>query len=246
MTPTQLMVVVLASAAGATVKSVTGMGYPVIAVPIISLVAGVETAVMIVAIPNVAANVYMYWETRDASKGTRDLGRMVGFGSVGAVVGTIALVNLPDRPLLIMLAITILIFVVQYFRRPDLKLTDEVTKRWAGPVGFVAGCMQGAIGVSGPVVAAWFHGYRLSARTYIHSVTLVFGITGMIQLVILLAQGALTRDRAVAMAVAGVTVAAVLPQGVRLRGHLAGRSFDNLVLGAIILSAVSLLLEALT
>ncbi len=246
MTSTQLLVVVLASLAGATVKSVTGMGYPVVAVPLIALVAGVENAVVIVAIPNVAANAYLCWETRDARAGTRDLGRIIGFGSVGAVVGTIALVNLPDRPLLIMLAITILVFVVQFFRRPELRLSTATTRRYSGPVGFVAGCMQGALGVSGPVVATWIHGYRLSARTYIHSVTMIFGITGLVQLVILVFQGALTWDRTVAMAAAGVTVAAVLPLGVRLRNRLAGESFDHFVLGAIILSAVSLLIDALT
>lgn len=41
MTPGQLTVVVLASFAGALVKAVTGLGYPVIAVPLIALVLGV-------------------------------------------------------------------------------------------------------------------------------------------------------------------------------------------------------------
>lgn len=246
MTSTQLLVVVLASLAGMTVKSVTGMGYPVIAVPLISLAIGVENAVVIVAIPNFAANAFMFLETRDARGHTRDLGLLVGFGSVGAVVGTIALVNLPNRPLLLMLVLTVLIFVVQFVRKPDLRLAPSTTRRYSGLVGFAAGCMQGAIGVSGPVVATWIHGYRLSPRTYIHSVTLIFGITGLVQLVILMSQGEFTGDRLVATAAAGATVAAVLPFGVKLRNHLAGRSFDHLVLTAIVLSAVLLLVDAFT
>ncbi len=246
MTSTQLLVVVLASLAGAMVKGVTGMGYPVIAVPLISLVAGVENAVVIVAIPNVAANVFMCWETRDGRGEARDLGRIVGFGSVGAVIGTVALVNLPDEPLLIMLAATILVFVVQFIRKPDLTLSRSTTRRYSAPVGLVVGCMQGALGVSGPVVATWIHGYRLPPRTYIHSVTLIFGITGLVQLVILVGQGAITADRVVAIGAAAVTIGTVLPLGVRLRNRLAGQSFDHFVLAAIILSAVSLLVDALS
>lgn len=243
---TLLLVVAAASMAGALVKGVTGMGYPVIAVPLISLVAGVETAVVIVALPNLAANSFMCWETRDARSETRDLGRLIGFGSVGAAIGTVALVNLPEQPLLVLLAVTIGIFVVQFVRKPDLRLSPETTKRYSAPVGLVAGCMQGALGVSGPVVATWIHGYRLPARTYIHSVTLIFGITGLVQLVILVGQGAFTWERAVAIVAAGLSIAVALPLGVRLRNRLAGQSFDHLVLAAILLSAVSLLIDALT
>ena len=48
MTAGQLGLILLASAIGATVKSVTGLGYPLIAVPIVSLALGVEDAVVIV------------------------------------------------------------------------------------------------------------------------------------------------------------------------------------------------------
>lgn len=246
MTSTQLLIVVAASAAGAMVKSVTGMGYPVIAVPLIALVAGVQDAVMVVAIPNVAANIYMCWESRDGRSESRDLRRLIGFGSLGAVVGTMALVRMPDEPLMMLLAATIVVFVIQFVRNPELRLSEEATHRWSPAVGFVAGCMQGAIGVSGPVVATWMHGYRLKVRTYIHSVTFIFGVTGLVQLVILLAQGQMTRDRAVAMACASATVAIVIPLGVRFRNRLAGDTFDHLVLAVILLSAASLVLEVLT
>ena len=92
--------VLLASGLGAVIKSVTGLGYPLIAVPLISLVLGIEDAVVIIAIPNLAANAFLCWESRDAQAQTRDLGRLCGLGVVGAVIGTIALVNLPEQPFL--------------------------------------------------------------------------------------------------------------------------------------------------
>ena len=244
MTTTQLLVVVLASLAGATVKSVTGLGYPVLAVPVIALVLGVEDAVVLVALPNLGANLYLCWESREARDQTRDLSRLVGFGVVGAVIGTLALVHLPEEPLLIALAITIGVFVFNFLRRPDLAIDPRTATRWSPVVGTVVGLLQGSIGVSGPVVATWVHGYRLPPRVFVDTVTFIFGVTGAVQIVVLAIQGQFTADRLLAAAAAAVPVAIVTPLGVRLRDRLAGPAFERAVLAVLLVSAVSLVVDA--
>jgi uncharacterized membrane protein YfcA len=243
---TQLLVIVVASFAGALVKGVTGLGYPVLAVPLIALVTGIEDAVVVVAIPNLLANIVLCWEARDARGESRDLGRLVGFGIVGAVIGTVALVRLPEQPLLIALALTVGVFVVQMIRRPELGLAPATATRWSPVAGFVTGLMQGAVGVSGPVVATWLHGYRLAVQTYVFSVTVIFGVTGAVQLVVLTAQGQLHTDRLLGALLAGVGVAIALPLGLRLRRRLAGPTFEKIVLAVLLVSAVSLVFEAFT
>lgn len=246
MTSTQLLVIVAASFAGALVKGVTGLGYPVIAVPLIALVTGIEDAVVVVAIPNLAANVFLCWEARDARGEARDLGRLVGFGIIGAVIGTVALVHLPEQPLLLALALTVAVFVVQMIRRPDIALPEATATRWSPVAGFFVGIMQGAVGVSGPVVATWLHGYRLAVQTYVYSVTVIFGVTGAVQLVMLTAQGQMHRDRLFGALLAGVGVAIALPLGLKLRRRLAGPTFEKVVLVVLLVSAVSLVFEAFT
>jgi uncharacterized membrane protein YfcA len=237
--------IVVASFLGAAVKGVTGMGYPILAVPIISLAGGVELAVVAVAAPNLAANVALCWHARSGRHEARDLGRLVGWGIGGAVIGTLALVRLPDEPLLLSLAITIAVFVVQYLRHPDLQIAPEAAHRWSPVAGAATGIMQGAVGVSGPVVAAWLHGYRLPRQVYVFSITLLFGVTGAVQLGILLAQGEMSGDRPWAALAAAVPAAAALPLGVRLRERLAGAIFDRVVLAVLLGSAVSLLVRVL-
>jgi uncharacterized membrane protein YfcA len=244
-TATQLIVIVLASAAGALVKGVTGMGYPVLAVPLIALVTGMEDAVVIVALPNLAANVYLCWDAREHRHGARDLGRLVGFGALGAVVGTVALVRLPELPLRIALALTIGYFVVQFVRHPELKVGEATAHRWSPAAGGVIGVMQGAVGVSGPVVATWLHGYRLPRETYVYSITLIFGVTGAVQVLTLGGQGQFDVDRLVAAAAAAVPVALAIPMGVRLRQRLAGPAFERAVLAVLVFSAISLVAEVL-
>lgn len=245
MTGTQLLVVVLASLVGATVKSVTGLGYPLLAVPLLALVIGVEDAVVLIALPNLAANIYLCWETREVRRQARDLPVLVGFGIVGAVVGTIALVSLPEEPLLIALALAIAVFVVNFFRRPDLAMSQRTATRWSPAVGSVIGLLQGAIGVSGPVLASWVHAYRLPPRVFVHSITLIFAVTGAAQIVVLAVQGEFTADRLVAAAAAAVPVAIVTPLGVRVRDRLAGPAFERVVLGVLLVSAAALVIDAL-
>lgn len=246
MTSDQLLVVVLASLAGATVKSVTGMGYPVLAVPLIAMALGVDDAVVVVALPNLGANLYLWWESRDVASQTRDLPRLIGFGVVGAVIGTFALVRLPDEPLLVVLALTIAVFVVNFIRRPDVAIDPRTATRWSPLLGTLVGVLQGAIGVSGPVVATWVHGYRLPPRGFVHTVTSIFAVTGAAQIVVLFSQGQFSEDRMVAAAFAALPVAVVTPLGVRMRDRLAGAVFDRVVLAVLLLSAGSLLVEAIT
>jgi len=245
-TGTQILVVVLASFGGALVKAVTGLGYPLIAVPLIALAIGIEDAVVLVALPNFAANAFLCWESRDARGETRDLGRLVGFGMIGTVVGTIALVELPEEPLLVALAAMVIAFVVLFLRRPNLTFDQGRARQGAPFVGIVIGLMQGALGVSGPVVATWIHGYRLRPRAYVHTVTFIFGVTGLVQIMVLVAQGQFTLERLTGAAIAAAPVAIATPLGLRLRSRLGGPTFERVVLGVLVLSAISLLTESLT
>lgn len=243
MTGTTFAVIVLASGAGALVKGVTGMGYPVLAVPLIALVADMETAVVVVALPNLAANAYLCWHARDHRHEARTLGRLVGWGTVGAVIGTLALVHLPDAPLRIALAAVILGFVAQFVRRPHLHIGEAAGRRWSPAVGTVAGLMQGAVGVSGPVVATWMHGYRLSRDAFVFAVTVVFGVTGAVQIVVLAVQGRFDADLLLQASVASVAVAVMIPVGIRLRRELDVEAFQKAVLAVLAVSAVFLVAD---
>src|SRR5690606_30057777 len=112
-------------------------------------------------------------------------------------------------------------------------------------VGTAAGVMQGAVGVSGPVVAAWYHGYRLPKQTYVFTVTLVFGVAGAVQLAVLAATGAFDRSLVVASALAFIPVLAMIPVGTALRARLGGKGFERAVLVVLLCSAVALVLRVL-
>ncbi len=245
-TGAEIAIVLGASVLGAFVKSITGMGYPLIAVPIITLALGIEDAVVIVAFPNLVLNATLCLDARDGRSEARDLPALVGAGFLGAFVGTFALVNVPEDPLLILLALTIVAFVLNYLRDPGLRIAPETSRRWAPVVGGLAGVMQGAVGVSGPVVATWLHGYRLPKHAYVFSVTAIFGVSGAVQFGLLLAAGKMTGERALVSAMALVAVLTMVPIGTRLRRRLGGPGFDRAVLAVLVVSGLALVVRVVS
>jgi uncharacterized protein len=239
---TELAIVLVAVVIGAIAKSVTGMGLPLIAIPIASLFVDVTDAVVVIALPNVLANAVLAGRERHSISQTRDLPVLAGAGVIGAIFGTLLFVNVPEEPLVIALIVAISGYVVLFFARPDLRTAPEQSRRWAPAVGGIAGAFQGAIGISGPIVGSWIHSYRLSRGAHILSVTSLFFITGLTQLVVLVGSGELS-GRATATMLACIPVLASIPVGTRLRETVSVRGFDLAIVGMLAVSAAALCVQ---
>ncbi|MEM9202127.1 MAG: sulfite exporter TauE/SafE family protein [Actinomycetota bacterium] len=232
-------VALLAILAGSTVKSISGMGLPLIAIPIITFVADVETAVAAIALPNLLINVAMVWRSRDARASTRDLPVLGVTGVIGGVIGTFALVSWSEEPLVAALVLVVAIYVITFVRSPDFQIAPATATRLAPVVGTGAGLLQGAIGISGPVVGSWIHSYRLERRAHIFSVTVMFALAGGSQLVTLLARGDLEGRWAVAL-LGCVPALATIPLGERLRNQFSSQGFDRFIVGTIAVTVTAL------
>lgn len=242
MSGTELAVVLGAVVIGAIAKAITGMGLPLIAIPIASLFVDVNDAVVVIAFPNVLANAYLAGRERTSYPETRDLPVLAMAGVVGAIVGTLLLVNIPERPLVIAVIVAIVGYVVLFFAHPELRVGPRRSRKLAPAVGGVAGVFQGAVGISGPIVGSWIHSYRLPRGAHILSVTSLFFITGLAQLTVLIGSGELS-GRVTATLLACVPVFAAIPIGTKLRNSVSVRGFDLAIVGVLTISALALTLR---
>ena len=242
MSGTELAIVVAAIVIGALAKAVTGMGLPLIAIPIASLFVDPADAIVVIAFPNLLANTVLFVGERRSLPETRDLPVLAVSGVVGAVAGTLLLVNISETPLVIAVVCAIAFYVVRFFAHPDLRTTPETSRRWSPLVGGVAGTFQGAVGISGPIVGSWIHSYRLPRGAHIASVTALFMITGGTQLAVLVASGELS-GRIGAALLACIPVLATIPLGTRMRRSVSTRGFDLAIVGMLIVSAVALVAQ---
>ena len=112
----------------------------------------------------------------------------------------------------------------------------ELLAEVAGPG---AGLLQGAIGISGPLVGSWIHSYRLERRAHILSVTVMFSLAGLSQLVTLLMQGELEGRWLVAL-LGCLPAFATIPIGERLRDRFSSEGFDRFIVATIAVTVTAL------
>ena len=238
----ELIIVLTAVAIGATVKSVTGMGLPIIAIPIIALVTSTETAVVVIAIPNAVQNVALVTRNAEHRHETVALGRLVVTGIAGAVVGSLLLGVIAEEIALGALVVVLVFYLITSIRRPDLHVSPRTARRWAPTVGAFGGLFQGGIGISGPIIGTWHHALGLTRGAFVLSVSTIFLITGATQVTVLATTGKLD-DHLGAAAAVTVLVLATVPLGQWLRERLSGPGFDRAVLVMLAASTVGLTID---
>jgi uncharacterized membrane protein YfcA len=240
-----VLIIVAAMSLGSFIKGVTGQGLPQIAIPVMATFLGVEAAVVIMAIPGVMTNTWLLWNHRAHYRDTRDLPALLVTGTAGAVTGTVLLDTLDENALSLILAGMIGVYVLVFLTHPDLRLPPRVTRVTSAPVGLAAGVLQGATGISGPLVSTYLHGYRLHKDVYVLSITTVFQLYALVQVATLAAVGLYTTDLLALSVLSLVPTMTLLPLGARVTDRLSRRAFDYVVLVLLVTSAAKLLYDGL-
>lgn len=241
------LVVVLATVAVAYwVKAVTGMGGPLLAIPIIAASTSVEQAVVVVSFANLLANGYLVWENRAAAGGIRwFLIPLLTAGTLGTIFGSWLLTELDDRILSLALAVLVIAYIVRFLTSPAFELAPALGRRFAVPIGLAGGVMTGGTGSGGPLFATYLHALRLDRSAFIFSISVLFEILGPIQMVVLASLGSYTAPLVRQGLLALIPVVLVTPFGVALSRRLPQRAFELAVLALLAFSAVRLLISAL-
>jgi hypothetical protein len=236
-----LVVIVAAIAVGAFIKGATGGGLPQIAIPVMAVFLGVEHAVVVMAIPGVVANGWLVWSHRAEARHTRDLPAMLAAGVVGAVVGTMLLESLDGRILSGVLAAVIVGYIVIALVHPGFTIPARVTRFASPPVGLAAGGLQGATGISGPLLTTYLHGFGLPPRAYVFALSTLFFVFSSVQAITLAGVGLYTPTRVLESLLALVPILVALPLGSRAARRLSRETFQRVILVLLAASVVSLL-----
>jgi uncharacterized membrane protein YfcA len=241
-----LAVIFGAIAVGAFIKGAIGSGLPQIALPVMAVFLGVEHAVVVMTIPGVIANGWMVWTHRHEARETRDLPGMLVAGTAGAVAGTFLLHSLDGRWLSAALAAVIATYIVLSLSRPHFRIPARVTRYASPPVGLVAGGLQGATGISGPLLTTWLHGFGLKPRAFVFAISTLFFVFAVVQAVTMVGVGLYTTERVVQSLLALVPIALTLPLGTKAARRLKPQTFQRVILVLLAASVVSLLHDTFT
>lgn len=240
----EVAVIMVAVILGAFVKGVTGSGLPVVAIPVMTSFVGIERAVVIMAIPGMASNLLLIRHNIADLPRTQHLAKMVVCGVAGVAVGTYLLTSADEEVMALILASVIGLYLALNLLHPSFTIAGRAAALSAAPVGFAGGILQGGTGVSSPLLSPYLHAYRLPRGAYVISITVIFQVFGVIQVIALYLAGLYSWDSlAVSLGVL-LPIYVGLTAGIRYGRRLSVESFNRWILVVLAATAVELVADA--
>ncbi len=243
--PPRLAAIALVVCVAAGIKGAVGFGFPLIAIPVLSIVLGPAAAIPLVTLPTLVSNLILVGR----GPGTRADMRPFVFTLAALVAGVVAgaLLIHAMRPR----TFSVLVGAVSalYVAASALRLTQVIPPgagRRAGPlIGLAAGVLGGSTGIFSPLVASYLHMLRLEKRAFVFWMTMMFFVGNIAQFASYLRLG-LYRGPVMATALlACIPMAVGTWAGLRLQDVLHPETFSRVVLGLVFLASLGLLARGL-
>ena len=197
------------------VKGTTGMGFPLIATPMVALLVDIKTTYALLVLPNILMDTLQIVRGHWPWHVWRRLVWLLGTTVVGVFLGTRILISVSDRFICLALAAMILVFLASGY----LRIRVAVPRRWEGllspAVGFLGGVLAGVTNVVGPLTAVYLLALGFEKREFVKAVAAIFLMTKVSQLVAISRWGLYTTD--ILWWSAGLTVVALSAFWVGLR-----------------------------
>ena len=225
-----LLVIVLGLSIGGIVKGATGVGLPVVAIPVIAAFSDVQTAVIVIVIPNMITNLQLLWTWRRETTSVGITRRLILSGIVGAAIGAWGLVTMPDDALRLAMAGIIIVFIAMRLFRPDARIPAAIADRLALLAGSVGGLLQGALGISSPAVVTFLNALGLPRPAFIYTVASFFAVMSIPQLIVFISYGLIDAHVVLLGLLAMIPLTASLLLGNRMGKHLSPLGFNRVIL----------------
>lgn len=242
--PGLLVAALLAIGIGALAKGITGVGLPILAVPVLASFTSVEEAVVLMVLPGIAANGWLVATHRKWAVLRHHRGFLL-LGLVGGVFGTWLLSILDDRWLKLILVVWLGIYLIQYFsgRSFDRHLGG---RRGLYPLlGLAAGTIQGASGISAPIVAPYFHANGLVKEAYAFAAAFTFLLFSGAQIAAMIKMNLLTTNRLTIGLIVVVPTLLLTHLGIRLGRNISEKTFHRILLTLFVAMEFKLVIDIL-
>jgi uncharacterized membrane protein YfcA len=229
-------------AAAGLAQGLSGFGFSLVSIPLLALVVPVKAAIVggailgLVQSGQIVAREHRHVEWRSAAV-------LVAAAVVGMPIGLLVITRVPEEPLQVVIAVTVLVFTTVLWRRVRLP-TDSLPAEVG--VGFTSGMLSTSTGMSGPPLVIALQARGVAPSAFRATLAIVFVCGSAISLLLFWSRGLMT-DEALRVAVAGLPGLLV---GI-IVGELAFRRVDHerfrrIVLVLLVASAVLALIAALT
>jgi uncharacterized membrane protein YfcA len=231
--------------AGALVKGVTGIGLPMVAVPLMVQVMPVPTAISLLAVPVLSSNLFQLNDRAEVLHACRRFWALLLVMVVAVVAGALLLISLDPHLLEILMGALVIGLALFYMAKPEIGIAPA-QERIASPlVGLAGGLLGGLSSFYGPPLVLYLIALKLPKDRFVLTISLFYFI-GQIPLYVMLGVGHLFGwSEFLASLALSVPAYFGVQLGQTLRDRLDPLLFTRIVLAIQLVSGASLVWKGL-
>ena len=230
----------------AFVKGATGLGFPLIATPMVALLLDIRTAVTVLILPNLFMDSAQVIRDGIPYEVFRRFSNLILPTIVGVFLGTMALVKTPLWILNLCLAVMVLVFVGSNLLKFEFAISPREERILSPVFGFISGFLNGLTNAAGPTLAIYLYSLKLEKRAFVKSIATIFMITKLTQLVAISTWNLFNRDTITLSVQVLLFTLAGFYAGIKAQDRVKQATFNRGLLALLALIGVTLLVRALT
>ncbi len=233
---TEALVVIVVFCAS-FVQTLSGFGFALVVMPLVTLALGVRTAAPLVAL----AGLTLYAVNLLRHRAAFNLKEVIPIGisaAAGVPVGVWVLANADEYLVRQLLGLILVAYAVYALARP--KAPRLRSRRWAYPAGFAAGCLGGAYNTPGPPAIVYGSLRRWPKDEFRAVLQALFLLTGLLVVASHVVAGHVTADVVHLYLYAAPALGLGILAGSRADRWVDGSRFRTLVNGMVLVLGVAL------
>ena len=222
-----------------------GFGFPIISTPVVALFTDVKTAVLVTLFPNIAVNLISvlrggHWRA--------SLGKhwpVATYVLIGTIVGTHLLVAVEPEPLRLLLASTMIVYLLQArLRVLDWSWINRHQRASSVLFGCMGGFLGGTVNVTVPPLVIYFMALSVESLAMTQILNLCFLVSKSTQAITLGVSGQIGLDVLVATTPLTMTAVAALLVGLRIQSRIRAQVYQALLRAVLWLMVLVLGMQA--
>jgi uncharacterized membrane protein YfcA len=241
MTTAQLIVVAIAIFVAAFMQVLSGFGFALLSMPIMTLALPVSQAVVVSTLLGCLSTSWQAWHLRENA--VRPLVKRLSLAAfVGMPLGLVILNVVADTTLKLILGCAVLTATALLIARINLK---NVGPGLDIGVGFVSGVLNTSLSTNGPPLVFGLQARHLEADEFRATISMVFAFSNIVGIALFALDGKFTVDgmKAALIALPAWFIGQALAWPIRKHFH--GERFRTLVLSMLFIAGVSTIFFAL-
>ncbi|SIT69681.1 hypothetical protein SAMN05216526_1137 [Ectothiorhodosinus mongolicus] len=228
--PEVLLLALLVCIGAALIHGAFGLGFPMVATPLLALMFDVKTAILLTLAPNVLVNLWSLMHGGGCWQTIKQYWYIAAVMTLGSAIGTVLLIVLDPNPFRLLLAASIVFYLVSdRLSRLDLSILSKKRHQSGIMIGLGGGLLGGTVNVGAPPLMIYFLELGVKPLVLVQAINLCFLAGKSTQIITFAALGYLTTDLIFWSIPLAIVAMGGLSVGMRLRQHFDASQYRKML-----------------